>query len=425
MHRTRIPGYLHHKASGQAFVRLNGRDFYLGPYGSNASKHEYDRLIAEWFANGRRPPGMDRDDTTITQIMAAFLDHADAYYRSADGSPTGEASSFRKALTPLGQLYGTTATKDFSPLALQALQRKYMELGWCRNTINAAIRRVRHVFKWAASREMTSPVVLEGLRTVTGLKRGRSDARESEPVHPVAVDIVEATLPFLPRPVEALVRLQMLTGARPGELLTLRPMDLDMSNKVWMTKSFHHKNSWRDQSRTLYFGPKAQAVLKGFLDRPMDTYLFSPKEAVQDMRDERHADRRTPACSGNTIGTNRVAMPTRTPGDRYDGHAYRRAIARDCDQAFAPPGDLARTPKETIKQWQDRLTTDQKAQLARWQKQHRWHPHQLRHTVATLTRKEFGPDAARALLGHRSLVATAIYAELDQETCQQIVVRIG
>ncbi|MBP7935605.1 MAG: hypothetical protein KA354_13240 [Phycisphaerae bacterium] len=46
----KIPGYRLHKPSGLAVVRLNGRDFYLGPHGSTDSRREYERLIAEWLA---------------------------------------------------------------------------------------------------------------------------------------------------------------------------------------------------------------------------------------------------------------------------------------------------------------------------------------------------------------------------------------
>ena len=35
-----LPGYRKHKASGQAVVTLNGRDHYLGPHGTKASKRE-------------------------------------------------------------------------------------------------------------------------------------------------------------------------------------------------------------------------------------------------------------------------------------------------------------------------------------------------------------------------------------------------
>ena len=42
---TNIPSYTHHRASGQAVVRLDGRDIYLGPWKSAASRAEYDRII--------------------------------------------------------------------------------------------------------------------------------------------------------------------------------------------------------------------------------------------------------------------------------------------------------------------------------------------------------------------------------------------
>ena len=47
-----VPAYSHHKPSGQAVVCLNGRDHYLGRYGSAASQAEYNRLIGEWLAGG-------------------------------------------------------------------------------------------------------------------------------------------------------------------------------------------------------------------------------------------------------------------------------------------------------------------------------------------------------------------------------------
>ncbi len=48
-----VPRYQKHRATGQAVVRVNGRDYYLGPHGTKASRLEYDRLIGEWLATGR------------------------------------------------------------------------------------------------------------------------------------------------------------------------------------------------------------------------------------------------------------------------------------------------------------------------------------------------------------------------------------
>ena len=52
----RTPSYREHKPSGQAVVTLGGRDVYLGKHGTPESRAEYDRVIAEWLANGRQIP---------------------------------------------------------------------------------------------------------------------------------------------------------------------------------------------------------------------------------------------------------------------------------------------------------------------------------------------------------------------------------
>ena len=49
---TRQPSYRQHKASGQAVVTIDGKDIYLGRYGTPASKAAYDRTIKEWLGNG-------------------------------------------------------------------------------------------------------------------------------------------------------------------------------------------------------------------------------------------------------------------------------------------------------------------------------------------------------------------------------------
>ena len=51
MPKTNLPSYRLHKASGQAFIELDGRRFYLGKYGSKASKVEYERRLGEYLSN--------------------------------------------------------------------------------------------------------------------------------------------------------------------------------------------------------------------------------------------------------------------------------------------------------------------------------------------------------------------------------------
>ena len=44
----RVPSYRHYRPKGLGVVRLDGRDIYLGPHGSEESVERYNRLIAEW-----------------------------------------------------------------------------------------------------------------------------------------------------------------------------------------------------------------------------------------------------------------------------------------------------------------------------------------------------------------------------------------
>ena len=50
-----VPKYCRHRASGQAVVTFSGVDHYLGPFGTQASRRKYNRLVAEWMQNDRQP----------------------------------------------------------------------------------------------------------------------------------------------------------------------------------------------------------------------------------------------------------------------------------------------------------------------------------------------------------------------------------
>jgi hypothetical protein len=71
------PKYCHHKNSGRAFVIIDGKWTYLGDHGTQASRDEYDRLIGEWIARGRRSAAMTGPHApaarrTVTKIIASF-----------------------------------------------------------------------------------------------------------------------------------------------------------------------------------------------------------------------------------------------------------------------------------------------------------------------------------------------------------------
>ncbi len=65
--KPRVPSYRRHKPSGQAVV--NGTDVYLGKWGTKASHAEYERLIGEWLAGGRRLPSSE-SSVTVAELAS-------------------------------------------------------------------------------------------------------------------------------------------------------------------------------------------------------------------------------------------------------------------------------------------------------------------------------------------------------------------
>jgi integrase len=403
------PSYGLHKPSGKAVFKwpLGGgqyRSFYLGPHGSPESYAEYNRLVAEWSAAKGAPPAHtpgSPTDVSITELYRDFLEWATAHYPSPQGHASSELANLKDALKPLRQLYGHTAAQSFGPLALQALQQHLVTTGLCRTTINARINRVRRLFKWAVAQEKLSAEVYVRLQTVQGLQLGRGHVRESEPVEPVALDVVTATLPYLPTPVAAMVRLQVLTGCRPSEAMALTPSQLKRDGQgCWEYRPAHHKNKHRGKPRVIFLGPEAQQLLAPFLDQTgADTPLFSPQAATQEMRARRRASRKTKVQPSQL--DRRTPNPKRQPAEQYNRRSYYQAIQRAVAQANA------------VRDGQGLCALPS------------WGPLQLRHTAATQIQAQFGLETARVILGHSRVETTQIYAARDLDRAAQAMAKVG
>ena len=415
MPKPRTPSYRLHKASGRAVVTLNGHDHYLGTYGSPESRSLYDRLVAEWLANGRRPLNRKpaeteaEDGPSVADVVVRFLEHASRYYVK-NGKQTAEVHGFRMALRPLVDLFAELPAHRFSPRALKQCREWLAARDLSRSYLNRQVNRIRHVFRWAVAEELVPPSVIQALQAVEGLKRGRETdglrPRETEPVRPVDEALVDATLPFMPRQVAAMVRLQLLTGMRPGEVVLMRTGDVDRNSPVWTYRPMSHKTEHHDRRRIVPLGPKAQEVLRPWLKADPEAFLFSPREAEEERRAALREARKTPLTPSQRA-RKRKRKPKWTPGERYRTDSYRRAITLACDKAFRPPQGL------------------QGDELAAWRKEHRWHPNQLRHAFATRVRRERGLEAAQVLLGHSRADVTEVYAQRNEAVAIEVAREIG
>ncbi|MHC4452704.1 MAG: tyrosine-type recombinase/integrase [Planctomycetota bacterium] len=276
---------------------------------------------------------------------------------------------------------------SFGPLALKACREEFLRKGQKRLTINQNVGRIKRMFRWAVEHELVSPTVAHGLDTVRGLKRGRTEAPEGEPVKPVPDAAVDAVLPHLSAAVRAMVELQRLTGMRSGEVVQVRSCDIDRPGVVWIYRPAQHKTQHHGHERLVPLGPKAQHILEPFLDRDDAAYLFSPREAEE----ARNAKRTLTATHRSNKQKRRVNRRQRAWKERYDSASYRRAIKRACAKAGVES----------------------------------WHPHRLRHNAATALREQYGIEAARVILGHRSAAVTEIYAEVNRDKAMEVMAKFG
>jgi integrase len=244
---------------------------------------------------------------------------------------------------------------------------------------------------------------------------------------------VEAVLPHLTAHLAGAVRLQLVTGARPGEALAVRLADIDRAGPVWVYRPRQHKTRHRGKERLIPIGPRGQAVLRELIrircplcgsegrpprlgsyngvtcgpcaDRmeeagasgpwqrveaqPADAYLFSPAEAMAERAADRRALRKSRVQPSQLC--RKVPAPGRKPGEVYGVQAYGKAIARACKAAGVP----------------------------------HFHPHRLRHARATEIRRLFGVEAAKTVLGHSQLSVTEVYAERDLALAVRVANEIG
>jgi integrase len=392
--RNQTPVYKLHSSTGLARCWVNGRWVSLGKYGSPESHAEFARIVAEHASVSIAAPRTQPESAfSVDELALAFLRHAEKHYRGADGKPTNEYREFKRAIAPLHELYGHTMATTFGPRALAVVRDQMVKTGWCRKLVNQRVGRVVRVFKWGASQELIPVTIFEALRTLPGLQRGRTEARESKPVKPVPVEHVTVTLPRLGRHVRAMVEFQLLTGCRPGEVCALRMADVDTSADVWLFRPTQHKNAHRGHDRVIVIGPKARAVLESFLlgcgVLATTDFFFSPRRAREERFRLARENRKSPVQPSHV--SRRKAKPKLVPATEYTPHTYSHAVRVAAKKAQVP----------------------------------HWHPNQLRHTFATAVRKAHGLEAAQVLLGHAKADVTQTYAERNLALATTVASEIG
>lgn len=229
--------------------------------------------------------------------------------------------------------------------------------------------------------------VYQSLKAVAALRRGRATrVLESVAVKPVPDDHIPPVLKAVSSQIGTMIQLQLLTGMRPDEVTIMRPGDIDRSGDIWVYRPHTHKTEHYGIDKLILLGPKAQEVLRPWLERDPAAYLFSPKEVWEAKLASRRRDAKV--ARPRKRKRRRAARP---PRDHYNDEGYCQAVERACKRAGVP----------------------------------KWTPGRLRHNAGTKVRAKYGAEAAQLVLGHQNLSTTEIYAEKNRKRYEEIMKEIG
>lgn len=402
-----------HRPTGHARVRINGKEYWLGRYGSAEAKLRHDELIAAWLASGRQsveaataprpkaaaaprasaPKAADvrAGSLTVGELALRWLEHIEASrpnYRKSSLWHGAIAAS--RAVRP----FATTAVEEFGTRALLEVQRQLVETPYrqrkkakpdepppkpqrrSRRYVNDVVRRVRQMFNWGVLNELVADDRVKALEIVPALTRGATKARETKPRKPVRPSIVRATMPHMTAEVADLIWFIRLTGCRPSEACRMRLVDIrDRDRNVWRYTPKRHKTAHRGKHRHIAIGPQAQAIILAHTaGRDPHDYVFTPQRSVP------------PRKPREGVIPIEPRKPSPLAGKMFTKDGLMRAVHRAIEKANKAREEAGDKPLP------------------------RWTPYQLRYTRLREIRKRFGREAARGIAGHSKATMTDHYA---------------
>jgi integrase len=308
--------------TGQARIKFQGRSLYFGKWGTDESHEKFNQFIAELSANRDRAKEERRQDKakpalepeaqglTVGRLVLMYMEDAQTYYRK-NGQPTSEIHVLRLAFKPLVALFGRTLlAADLTPLKLKRVRDEMLRRDWSLNVINNSVARIKRLYRWGTEWGLVPETVTGALLCVRPLEPGRSTARvmpEVEPIPDDELDAIFAALHKTNRRAEAIARLQRLSGARPGELLSMRRAHIDTTDpECWIFSPPSHKTSHRGKKRHIAFDQDAQTVLLPWYAKAGNGRIF---RSTGDSRHEGAAYRQCFQRAARRAGIKRPVWP--------------------------------------------------------------------------------------------------------------------
>lgn len=313
-----------------------------GAFRSAKSLAAYQSYCAFVAATGNLPPKQHESETiTMKQLGKKYLQAM----RVKHGPESNEPVYLSYAVNGIAQMFGKLPVAEFRPSHLLSYRQSLVNEGKVRATANKRTQQIVKMFQWAVQEDYAQPVDWQRLKAIEPIHKGQFGAVDNPPVLPVPTQHFEETLRYVPPKVADALKVLALSGMRTGELLRMRPMDLDMTGRHWLYVTSVHKTQRKTGT----------------------TVILIPEPATE-------------------------ILAQRMPKDytlRFFHHSncwLLHAVERVCQRHDIPY----------------------------------WHPHQLRHRMATIIAEKMDDKAAQKLLRHADPKMTARYIQESKEALTKI-----
>lgn len=267
------PAYLAHKASGQAYSTYGGKTVYFGAYGTSQSRRKHAQLVKRWEReHGAEIVAKATADGGMGAHIAAYL--ADI----RDSLSDIEHYTIGLNLGTLRDTFPGYEPDDFRAADLKKLRDLWAgpEFNHARKTINKALGRVKRFFRWMVAEERCSFETYAVLNALAPISQGKM--RDNDPVEPVPLADLEATLPHIKEPGRTIILVQLYGGPRSSEACRMRSGELfrggevqigrrvlKVPDGVWIFLPGMHKTRKRGKIAAHVIGPRLQAILTPWL----------------------------------------------------------------------------------------------------------------------------------------------------------------
>jgi integrase len=273
---------LRQKVDGRFCVRVSGKDVYLGKDRAEAERQYHLLMAGAISATGEQP------SLTVADCILRYVEHLEKFDTLSDRQ--------RAALRYLNRGFGHYKPEQIGMAEITRLRETILTDGThVRQEVNRAMRELARFWRWCAAHELAPAEVHARFGVLEPLKAGRCNAPESKGVSVVPLEHVRAVQAIVVNTVRAMIELQLLTGARPGEIVGLKVEDLDRTVDPWKAELTEHKTAHRGKKRVLFFGEQAQALLKPFILQAGTGCLFTHPRGVYSVSSYRQVITR--ACS--------------------------------------------------------------------------------------------------------------------------------